>query len=76
MRPDYLKVEPLSEVLEASSAHPVIAVRSHPSFKLSLGVILEDVIREVDPAELALIVVPVRPVGGPGPPRKCGVLEV
>ena len=54
----------------------MLAVRGRPSFKLGVGIVLEDVIPKVDPAKLAVVMVPVRLVRRPGPPLKGRSLEV
>jgi hypothetical protein len=54
----------------------VLAVRGRPPFKLGIGIVGEDVVPEVDPAKLAVVMVPVRSVRRPGPPLKGRSLEV
>src|ERR1039458_432159 len=69
-------LESLPEVLEALVTNPVHAVLGDPSFELRIRVVLEDVITHVHRAEIALIVVPVRPIRGPLPEDECRALEV
>lgn len=71
-----LKLKPPTEVSEAGSAHPVLAVSGRPSFELGIGVVVENVVPEVDPAKLAVVMVPVGTVRRPGPPLKGRSLEV
>jgi hypothetical protein len=54
----------------------VLAVRGRPPFKLGVGIVAEDVVPEMDPAELTVVMVPVRLVRRPGPPLKGRPLEV
>lgn len=53
------KLEPLTEVLETGSAYPVPAISGRPPFKLGVSVVIEDVFPEMDPTELAVVMVPV-----------------
>ena len=62
-------------LIEASGAYPS-AVSGRPPFKLSVRVVAEDMIPEVDPAELAVVVVPIGLVRGPTPPIQGGSSQV
>ena len=62
-------------LIEASCAYP-LAVSGYPPFKLSVRVVAENMIPEVDPAELAVIVVPVGLLRGPTPPVQGGSSQV
>ena len=64
------KVEALSKILEAGSADPIVVVSAHPPFELSVGVVLEHVIAQMNPAERAMIVVPSRSVWKPTTPSE------
>ena len=52
------------------------AVGSRPTFKLRIGVILKDVVPEVDPTELTVIMIPFGPLRRPRPPCERCSLEV
>jgi hypothetical protein len=58
-----LKLKSLAKVLEICTAYPVLAVEGRPPFELRTLIVIEDLIPEVDPAELAVVMVAVGSVG-------------
>jgi len=50
-----LPVEASPKVLKAGLTDPVLAVFNRPAFQLSVQIILEHMIAEVDPTEVAMV---------------------
>lgn len=64
-------LESISEIPEAIPANPMLVVLGYVTLELSVGIVAQRSISEMDGTEFAVIMIPARFVGAPSLPNQC-----